>query len=167
MKIILKSNENSLIQVIGGRGHICDGSLFQSTQSCRVNTLNRMKISCSVAKTFWFKVVNTLNRKKISCSVAKIFRFKVTFEPKYFCDSEISLFCKKCSLCRIKYFEISSTCKSDPYPLLPLSLNLILKIQSVCLCVCVCVSMWVCLSGIGSKTMRTTVIKLLQVTQWV
>ena len=37
------------------------------------------------------------------------------------------------------------------------------KIQSVC----VCVSMYVCWSGIGSKTMRTTVMKLLQVTQWV
>ena len=39
---------------------------------------------------------------------------------------------------------------------------LILK-NSVCLCVC----LWVCWSGIGSQTMRTTVMKLLQVTQWV
>ena len=33
------------------------------------------------------------------------------------------------------------------------------KIQSVCLIVCSC--------GIGSQTMRTTVMNLLQVTQWV
>ena len=39
------------------------------------------------------------------------------------------------------------------------------KIQSVCVYACLSVSFsW---SGIGSKTMRTTVMKLLQVTQWV
>ena len=44
------------------------------------------------------------------------------------------------------------------------SLSYIIKFS---LSVCLCVSMWVCWSGIGSKTMRTTVMKLLQVTQWV
>ena len=37
------------------------------------------------------------------------------------------------------------------------------KIQSVCVIVCLSV----CSCGIGSQTMRTTVMNLLQVTQWV
>ena len=54
-------------------------------------------------------------------------------------------------------FIIFETCASSSAHIL------YYEIQSVC----VFVSMWVCLCGIGSQTMRTTAMKLLQVTQWV
>ena len=69
--------------------------------------------------------------------------------------------------CKVKGAEVEGAVVSEPLNFLYLSCiyalkSYIIKLSlSVCMCVCVCV----CLSGIDSQTMRTTVMKLLQVIQ--
>ena len=47
---------SSFLNAIGGPGSSLQVKLIQSTQSSRVNTFLRMKLSCSGAKIFRFKV---------------------------------------------------------------------------------------------------------------
>ena len=87
-------------------------------------------------------------------SLSRYLALKETYSVSYLTSTNLSTLKEKNCDTR-KSFQIKRPWKSY-----------IIK-YSLSVCVCVCVSVWVCLFGIGSQTMCTTVMKLLQMTQWV
>ena len=122
---------------------------------CKVKTTcYRLKHMSDVSQPTRFQII-----------IFRIFRASVKISVTFFSNqgSIVNNPCTVAILLRIRYFiHATKTIKRIFVGNVPdATVILHYKIQSVCVCVC----KYVCWSGIGSKTMRTTMMKLLQVTQ--